>query len=235
MNANSKILSIINPEHLSSENVNEPPPPPSSISVTRNMPYDEECIVDEDLDKNECFDNKTESENYFDGDYKKLQEIFVNGKYIGNGKFDYISDDLTRLMCENAWQAITQTNNWDFVAKDIESFMWSKDPRIDIIAEKMEELGYTGHSGCSYGCTMRNMQYLAKNGENNFKKLFDRTHDTEEVEENSDKELDPYQDEDAMEYEERLKKLIKRRMETGYYEKRDKESREKLLNYMGGY
>lgn len=92
---------------------------------------------------------------------------------IGDGNMEYIKNLNTRDMCTNAWKAITFTNNWDFVAQDIDSFMWSDDPRIDIITEKMIELGYNGHSGSSFGCTMRNMQYLVQNGEDKFKKLFD--------------------------------------------------------------
>lgn len=92
---------------------------------------------------------------------------------IGDGNMEYIKNINTRYMCTNAWKAITFTNNWDFVAQDIESFMWSDDPRIDIITEKMIEIGYDGHSGSSFGCTMRNMQYLVQNGEEKFKKLFD--------------------------------------------------------------
>lgn len=163
---------------------------------------------------------------------------------IGNGKFEYVSNKFKREMLVNAWQSITQTNMWDFVKQDIESFMWSKDPRIDIISEKMEELGYSGHSGCSFGCTMRNMQHLAKNGENKFKQMFNGNDiEVEEIEEaeqvDSDVEANPYENEDAMEHEQRLKKLIKRRIETRYYEKRDKEEKEarekKLLEYMGGF
>ena len=77
-------------------------------------------------------------------------------------------------MMTNAWQAITFSNNWDFVTQDIDSFMWSDDPRIDKITEKMCELGYDGHSGSSFGCTMRNMQFLAQKGEEEFKKLFEK-------------------------------------------------------------
>jgi hypothetical protein len=91
-------------------------------------------------------------------------------KNIGDGKFDYISNHNVREMFINAWQAISQTNLWDFIAEDINSFMWSNDPRIQVISEKMEELGYNGHSGSSFGSTMRNMQYLAQHGENKFKK-----------------------------------------------------------------
>ena len=155
---------------------------------------------------------------------------------IGDGTFEYISNKCDKDMLVNAWQAITQTNTWDFVKQDIKSFMWSKDPRINIISEKMEELGYSGHSGRSFGCTMKNMQYLVKNGENKFKQMIYGTNDSEEVEElDSDIEGNPYENEDAMEYEERLKKLIKRRIDSGYYEKRDKEAQDKLLDYTGGH
>ena len=92
---------------------------------------------------------------------------------IGDGNMEYIKNEYTREMFTNAWKAITFTNNWDFVAQDIDSFMWSNDPRIDEITEKMIEFGYDGHSGSSFGCTMRNMQYLVQNGEEKFKKLFD--------------------------------------------------------------
>jgi hypothetical protein len=32
----------------------------------------------------------------------------------------------------------------------------------------MEELGYTGHSGTSFGWTMRSMEFLAKHGKDEF-------------------------------------------------------------------
>ena len=103
----------------------------------------------------------------------KLQEtLVINGINLGDGKMDYIENEHDKLMLTNAWQAITQTNTWNFVAQEIESFMWSKDPKIHKITIKMEELGFGGHSGCSFGYTMRSIQYLAQNGEEEFKKLF---------------------------------------------------------------
>ena len=89
---------------------------------------------------------------------------------IGDGKFMFISDVFERENLVNAWLAITFTNNWDFVAQDISSFVFSDDSRIDIIFREMEELGNTGHSGSSFACTMRKMQYLVKNGIERFKK-----------------------------------------------------------------
>jgi len=87
----------------------------------------------------------------------------------GNGKMDYIEDSHSRMMLENAWQAINLTETWDFVAQDTESFMFSDDDRIWVITRKMEELGYGGHSGCSFGLTMREMQFLAQEGVEKFK------------------------------------------------------------------
>jgi len=85
------------------------------------------------------------------------------------GAFDYIKNDSYKLMLVNAYQAVTQTESWDFVKQPIKSFMFSKDPKIGIIMQKMIELGYHGHSGCSFGCIMRDMQYIAVNGEELFK------------------------------------------------------------------
>jgi hypothetical protein len=85
------------------------------------------------------------------------------------GQFDYVKDSWTRDMLINAWQAINITETWDFVKQDIDSFMFSNDPRVNIIYNKIEELGYTGHSGASFGFTMRTMQYIATHGERKFK------------------------------------------------------------------
>lgn len=100
------------------------------------------------------------------------EPLLIDDINLGDGKMDYILNTNDKLMMTNAWQAITQTNNWDFVAEDIDSFMFSEDLRITQISIKMKELGYNQHSGCSFGCTMRNMQYLAQKGEDKFKQLF---------------------------------------------------------------
>lgn len=91
---------------------------------------------------------------------------------IGDGTFNYVNDKTERIILENAWLAITETKTWDFVAENDKSFVLSNDPQINLISKKMKELGYDGHSGCSFGCTMRNMQYLVKNGVDKFKELF---------------------------------------------------------------
>ena len=90
------------------------------------------------------------------------------------GKFDYIkpSSASYKAMLINAFQAVSQTELWDFMKKDCESFMSSTDPSVLIISKKMVELGYDGHSGCSFGCIMRDMQYIAKYGEQKFMETY---------------------------------------------------------------
>jgi hypothetical protein len=90
------------------------------------------------------------------------------------GKFEYIKPSSAhyKTMLVNAFQAVSQTESWDFMKKDCESFMFSQDPSVLIISKKMIELGYNGHSGCSFGCIMRDMQYIAKHGEKQFMETY---------------------------------------------------------------
>ena len=85
-----------------------------------------------------------------------------------SGNFDYINDKNYKEMLVNAYQAITQTENWNFVKRSCKSFMFSDDKIINLISKKMSELGYDGHSGSSFGLIMRDMQYIAQNSEKKF-------------------------------------------------------------------
>ena len=85
--------------------------------------------------------------------------------------FDY-TDDHSRVMLENAYTAISLTEMWDYMKKNSDSYMFSSDKEIKIISDKMEELGYHGHSGASFGITMRNMQFIALHGMEEHKKMW---------------------------------------------------------------
>jgi hypothetical protein len=87
------------------------------------------------------------------------------------GEFNYINDKNYKIMLVTAWKAIDKLELWDFVKQDIESFACSTDPRLRCILNEIEKLGYDGHSGVSFGLVMRNMQYIAKNGEEEFIKM----------------------------------------------------------------
>lgn len=96
----------------------------------------------------------------------------VETKNIIPGDFGYIKSDSERFMLQTAWKAINQLELWDFVKQEIESFAFSNDPRLNQIYNKIEKLGYTGHSGMSFGFTMRAMQCLARYGEEELKKKY---------------------------------------------------------------
>lgn len=90
----------------------------------------------------------------------------------GNGTFEYITDQSSRILLVNAFQAITELDMWYYLTRDIDSFMTDKSKEILIIIKRMHEIEDIGHSGFSFGWTMRHMQFLAKNGENEYKKLW---------------------------------------------------------------
>jgi hypothetical protein len=87
-----------------------------------------------------------------------------------------IEDEHSRFMLENAYQAITHVEAWDFLRTfndNQNGFMFSSNPMTGKIMSKMEELGYTGHSGFSFAWTMRNMEFLAKHGRDEFLSKFE--------------------------------------------------------------
>jgi hypothetical protein len=225
MSESTENLKVINPNKFDDIEMDSGPSilPVYSGNTTsiRNMLYDEEVWFEEasSQDKKEEIDHDELYKKILDKNLKNIYppEPPINEMLsdefkdkIGNGTFEYISDLNDRNMLINAWQAITLTNNWNFVAQDIDSFTWSNNSHISDISRKMEDLGYYGHSGASFGFIMRNMQYLAQNGENKFIELFENPYDDDDVFMNVDPELEPYPHEDAIEYEQRLKELVNR-------------------------
>jgi len=90
---------------------------------------------------------------------------------VGNGQFEFINNG-DRIMFVTAHAAISQLEFWDFMNKETQSYMFSGDPRVGKIYAKIEELGYTGHSGGSFGCTMRAMQFISQNGYDKFREEY---------------------------------------------------------------
>lgn len=140
-----QILSIIHPNEI---DVNNSHSMESSLTpaVTRTLTpahiEKETPIIENPIIENEC-------------------DVVLEFK---EGEFLYVKDG-SKEMLINAWNAITQLNLWDYMKLDTYSYMFSCDNEITLISKKMEELGYNGHSGCSFGWTMRQMQYIAQNGE----------------------------------------------------------------------
>lgn len=85
---------------------------------------------------------------------------------VNPGDFNALKvDDFERTMLEDAYKAVTKSNRWDFLRRsDVpgpKGFMFSSWPQMKDIDTNME---YQGHSGASYGWTMRQMEFIAKQG-----------------------------------------------------------------------
>jgi hypothetical protein len=97
-------------------------------------------------------------------------ESQVHDETFIKGQFMYVKDKNSREMLVNAWNAINQLELWNYMRRETYSYMFRDDEEILKITLKMEELGYNGHSGFSFGWTMRQMQYIAKYGEEKYMK-----------------------------------------------------------------
>jgi hypothetical protein len=96
----------------------------------------------------------------------------LNEEQFIPGMFLYINSENTRYILQNAWAAITQLELWNYMKLDTDSYMFNNNPLVNKIYQKIEDLGYYGHSGSSFGWTMRQMQYIAKYGETEFMKIY---------------------------------------------------------------
>jgi hypothetical protein len=90
----------------------------------------------------------------------------------GDGKFEFIHCTTTRNMYVDAHKAISTCELWDWMARfnpGHGGFMFGENPRELQRINEIIDNGPIGHSGSSYGITMRNMQYIAKYGYNRFR------------------------------------------------------------------
>ena len=78
--------------------------------------------------------------------------------------FSFITDSYEKLMLDTAYQAITSLELWEYMSQPNEGYMLSSDKELGLIMNEIVKLGYDGHSGGSFGCTMRDMQYIATHG-----------------------------------------------------------------------
>ena len=89
---------------------------------------------------------------------------------LGDGKYNFVSAN-TRVMYTTAHAALSQLELWEFIKKGPgpNGFTFSSAPQLTEIYKKIEDLGYYGHSGYSFGSIMRTMQFIAINGYARFK------------------------------------------------------------------
>ena len=88
------------------------------------------------------------------------------------GKFSELFDcSLTAYTLEGTYNAISEVGLWEelknFVVNEHQGFTFSSDPLLLKIMNATENIG-VGHSGSSWGFSMRHMDYIAKNSWNNY-------------------------------------------------------------------
>jgi hypothetical protein len=99
-------------------------------------------------------------------DYYKMSTITNN--FPAAGTFDWMKDRHSAQMVESAYRAVSSVEGWEFMKTYVpeagKGFMFSTPPpRMQQINDKIYEL-YDGHSGSSYGWTMRQIEDIAKKG-----------------------------------------------------------------------
>jgi hypothetical protein len=91
--------------------------------------------------------------------------------------FEFISDRNTRQSIQNGYRTITNLELWDWLRQyqvdENRGFMFSNNSNLDRIGKYMEsQPDSVGHSGGSFGFTMRHLQFIAKNGLDEYKKAY---------------------------------------------------------------
>jgi len=95
-------------------------------------------------------------------------------QWYGDGKFEFIKSNCNRELLANAHEAVTRCELWGWLSKcNEDSFTWSNSPEVNRIQEYIfnTKVGQH-HSGCSFGCTMREMEKIAKWGYEKYKQFY---------------------------------------------------------------
>ena len=98
----------------------------------------------------------------------------MDSEYFGDGEFEFVSE-WSRPYLKSAHKAVTRCELWDWLRKyepeKDKGFMFTRDVlELDRLnKELMKDPVNGGHSGSSYACVMRNMEFIAKNGYEEFK------------------------------------------------------------------
>lgn len=85
--------------------------------------------------------------------------------------FDFIKDELTRGIVKEAHDIVENEKAYPLLKRfNGKSFMFDSPPDIEQLMGKIDSRSKFGHSGFSLGFTMRQLEYIAKNGMEEYKK-----------------------------------------------------------------
>ena len=165
----TELLNIIHPDNIINDNFGEeaqtPDPQPADSQPADSQPADSQPADSQPADSQPADSQPTDSQptDSQPTETQESKETFIKGKFM------YVKDEHSREMLVNAWNAIEELELWDYMRRETYSYMFSKDQEISRITAKMVELGYDGHSGFSFGWTMRQIQNIAQYGEEKYR------------------------------------------------------------------
>jgi nucleoid-associated protein YgaU len=146
-----------------------PPFPPSSTEEQASAVEDQASVVEDQASVVE------EQASVVEEQASVEEEPFIPGN------FDYIQDSWTRKYVQDAYQVISRNEWWGKFKKALEirgvsvftGFTFTDDPLYKIIMNGIASTPIGGgHSGCSMGWCMREMQQIALFGEREYKKQY---------------------------------------------------------------
>ena len=93
------------------------------------------------------------------------------------GDFSFIRDENEKRVLTNMYRAVEAEGVWDFIKTGPSGgeFMFSKeaDERLSGVNKAVED---DGHSGASFACTLREIQFIARYGWDAYVKLWENEH-----------------------------------------------------------
>lgn len=95
-------------------------------------------------------------------------------------RFDFIEDHTFKICLEDAYDAVVEMDLWDYLKNNVfDSFAYYDGPDTQLHYELLKKADRRNlHSGASYGITMRNIEQIAKNGFDQWKKDYIRNYYT---------------------------------------------------------
>ena len=115
--------------------------------------------------------------NHYEPSHGSYHKLIIMSFIRGDFTFLPVRLAHEKRMLEDAFQAMESVEgSWEYIARpDIPGkeggFMFSKDPFIETISSHVDKAGLIGHSGSSYGWTMRQIESIAKNGWDSYASL----------------------------------------------------------------
>jgi hypothetical protein len=96
--------------------------------------------------------------------------VMAAPSYICTDNFDCLEDEQDKMFHRSAYNCITQLELWSWIQRNSDPFMFNKSPEMRSLDTRMAKDEINGyHSGASYAWIMRQMEFIAKHGYEEFR------------------------------------------------------------------